>query len=77
MTPDPRKPPQMAQAAPPHAELHPMRVLFVIPKDPPPRLDGAFSAAFKGFVEACLQARGDWACVGAPGRLGAGERRVQ
>jgi hypothetical protein len=45
----------MALAAPPHSELHPMRVLFIIPKDPPPRLEGAFSDAFKDFVAACLQ----------------------
>jgi hypothetical protein len=48
----------MALAAPPHAELHPMRVLFIIPKDPPPRLEGAFSPEFKDFVAACLQVGG-------------------
>jgi serine/threonine protein kinase len=34
-----------------------MRVLFIIPRDPPPSLEGrgAFSDAFKGFVGACLQ----------------------
>lgn len=34
-----------------------MRVLFIIPKDPPPRLEGGFSDEFKGFVAACLQVR--------------------
>ena len=46
----------MAQGAPPHAELHPMRALFAIPKGPPPRLDAATpaSAEFRDFVAACL-----------------------
>lgn len=40
---------EMAAGSPPHAELHPMRVLFIIPRDPPPRLPpgGAFSDAFR------------------------------
>jgi hypothetical protein len=34
-----------------------MRVLFIIPRDPPPSLDGrgAFSGGFKSFVGTCLQ----------------------
>lgn len=32
-----------------------MRVLFIIPKDPPPRLEGPFSPVFRDFVGACLQ----------------------
>ena len=47
--------PQMATGAPPHADLHPMRVLFLIPKNPAPKLEGPFSAAFRDFVGACLQ----------------------
>eukprot|EP00879_Flechtneria_rotunda_P010468 GHRR01010944.1.p1 GENE.GHRR01010944.1~~GHRR01010944.1.p1 ORF type:complete len:646 (+),score=245.22 GHRR01010944.1:1131-3068(+) len=46
---------EMACGAPPHAEMHPMRVLFLIPRDPPPRLEGPFSEAFKNFVDTCLQ----------------------
>ncbi len=46
---------QMATGAPPNAELHPMRALFLIPKDPPPRLEGNFSPDFQRFVERCLQ----------------------
>ncbi len=41
---------QMATGAPPHAELHAMRVLFLIPMSPPPRLEGNFSNTFKDFV---------------------------
>lgn len=46
----------MAVGQPPHAELHPMRALFVIPRSvPPPALEGPFSAPLKAFVAACLQ----------------------
>ncbi|GLI67977.1 hypothetical protein VaNZ11_012179 [Volvox africanus] len=46
---------EMATGAPPHASQHPLRVLFLIPKGPPPQLDGDFSPEMKDFVAACLQ----------------------
>ncbi|XP_003744713.1 serine/threonine-protein kinase 26 [Galendromus occidentalis] len=45
---------ELAKGEPPHSELHPMRVLFLIPKNNPPQLTGNYSKPFKEFVEACL-----------------------
>lgn len=45
---------ELATGEPPHAELHPMRVLFLIPKSNPPQLEGNYSRLFKEFVATCL-----------------------
>ena len=45
---------ELAKGEPPNSDLHPMRVLFLIPKNNPPQLTGNFSKHFKEFVEACL-----------------------
>uniref|UniRef100_A0A8C1GW83 non-specific serine/threonine protein kinase n=1 Tax=Cyprinus carpio TaxID=7962 RepID=A0A8C1GW83_CYPCA len=45
---------ELAKGEPPNSELHPMRVLFLIPKNNPPTLEGSYSKAFKDFIEACL-----------------------
>ncbi|KAL4773444.1 hypothetical protein BDW60DRAFT_215831 [Aspergillus nidulans var. acristatus] len=46
---------EMINGEPPHAAIHPMKVLFLIPKEPAPRLQGdGYSSAFKDFIAQCL-----------------------
>eukprot|EP00163_Fabomonas_tropica_P008493 TRINITY_DN1820_c0_g1_i3.p2 TRINITY_DN1820_c0_g1~~TRINITY_DN1820_c0_g1_i3.p2 ORF type:complete len:554 (-),score=120.43 TRINITY_DN1820_c0_g1_i3:2107-3768(-) len=46
---------EMTKGEPPRANLHPMRALFLIPKEDPPALDDEYSKAFRDFVSLCLQ----------------------
>ncbi|CAO3671725.1 unnamed protein product [Umbelopsis vinacea] len=46
---------ELAKGEPPYADMHPMKVLFLIPKSQPPTLDGTYSKHFKDFINVCLQ----------------------
>ncbi|CAI6304653.1 unnamed protein product [Periconia digitata] len=46
---------EMAKGEPPNAHIHAMKALFIIPKDPAPRLEGdSWSKDFKDFIAQCL-----------------------
>ncbi|XP_063323618.1 mitogen-activated protein kinase kinase kinase kinase 4-like isoform X6 [Pelmatolapia mariae] len=46
---------EMAEGAPPLCDMHPMRALFLIPRNPPPRLKSKkWSKKFFSFIESCL-----------------------
>ena len=46
---------EMAKGKPPYAHLHPLRVISMIPHNPPPRLKGDFSQDFLDFIGRCLK----------------------
>lgn len=46
---------ELVNGEPPHANTHPMKALFLIPKAPAPRLEGnQYSRDFRDFVASCL-----------------------
>lgn len=46
---------ELINGEPPNAAIHPMKVLFLIPKSPAPYLEGSkYSKEFKDFVAQCL-----------------------
>ncbi|XP_029020866.1 mitogen-activated protein kinase kinase kinase kinase 4 isoform X2 [Betta splendens] len=46
---------EMAEGAPPLCDMHPMRALFLIPRNPPPKLKSKkWSKRFLSFIDSCL-----------------------
>lgn len=45
---------EMATRMPPYSDLHPQRVILLIPQNAPPILEGDFTPVFKDFVKQCL-----------------------
>lgn len=48
---------ELAEGVPPHSDVHPMRVLLDIPRNPPPKLPERYSSNFRDFVQCCLVQR--------------------
>lgn len=46
---------ELANGEPPLSHLHPMKVIFYIPRNPPPMPSSAFSREFRDFVGQCLR----------------------
>eukprot|EP00127_Corallochytrium_limacisporum_P005514 Clim_evm31s207 gene=Clim_evmTU31s207 len=46
---------EILKGAPPRSEIHPMKVLFIIPREPEPELEGDYSRNIKELVSICLQ----------------------
>ena len=47
---------EMAESQPPLCDMHPMRALFLIPRNPPPRLKNGkkWSKKFHSFIDSVL-----------------------
>ncbi|KAJ3066239.1 Serine/threonine-protein kinase 25 [Podochytrium sp. JEL0797] len=46
---------ELANGSPPYTDLSVPKILFLIPRNEPPKLEGRFSRGFKEFVALCLQ----------------------
>jgi serine/threonine-protein kinase 24/25/MST4 len=57
---------ELAKGDPPLSDVHPMTVVLMIPKKPPPTLDASFSKPFREFVAACLQKDPEQVCSRTP-----------
>ena len=62
--PHPRTRTQLALGEPPRLSISPLRLLFLIVKEDPPQLEGAYSTELKDFVWQCLRKVSAFVCVG-------------
>merc|ERR1712008_552049 len=46
---------ELANGEPPYSSMHPMRALFNIPRNTPPKLGKEWSSDFRSFVGMCLK----------------------
>jgi serine/threonine-protein kinase 24/25/MST4 len=46
---------ELVHGLPPRAKIHPMKVLFMIPRDEPPKLPTTFSPEFCDFFSQCTE----------------------
>lgn len=62
---------EMAEVTPPRWAVHPMRVIFMIPREPSPQLTDKqhWSPAFHGFLAAALRKARLLLPIDAPGNL--------